>query len=757
MVSGYLHSRFSAQILAESKYTHLPRGHSREATVHHVLSDQMLKSRIVLLSVLTACLLRSPALFSGSGFVSDDDTVEQITPLPISIISESLDDGPRPRAAEAVNSTLSHAEPTNAVGLDTDVDTADLSSAEIDTLATKEFSDKEIANLRQLFLQAEVVLEKGDSANFFLLADQLEDYPLYPYLQYQWLKKHLNYERQIKHYLEQHASSRYAATLKHKWLYQLAKQRQWKTFLEYYTDTTDTSLNCYYHQAQFITGDKQAALNGAKELWVAGYSQPKACDPLFAELEKSSFYNRDLFWRRFDAALQSNNSRLATYIKGLMPKTDQNTADLCLNLYRNPERYIPQLLTRTSAEQAPLMFTHAIDRLANNDINRAITLWDNNRTRFNLSKEDTDKLEKRLAYKLAYENEAGAYERLGQLNESDTSSKSRRIRVALYEQNWPRVIAAIQDLSIEDQQETNWQYWLARAYQETGESLRSEKLFSMLSEKRDFYGYLAAERLNRLYQLSDKPTDATPQEIADIKNRKEFRVAFEFMVLERDNDAKLQWWHALRQLNKNEYPAAAKLAQQWQWDEIAIFTIAKVQQWDDIKMRFPLSYSDNIHENAAEQKLNPVILFGLVRRESAFNKNARSPSGAQGLMQIMPQTARQIAKDLNESRADAESMYNPVKNIQYGSYYYQKLLSQFDGHYAIALAAYNAGPNRVKQWLPDKSVPADIWIETIPYTETRNYVTSVLVYAMIYQQRMQSNELTMSDFTRDVQPLVMLP
>jgi soluble lytic murein transglycosylase len=225
------------------------------------------------------------------------------------------------------------------------------------------------------------------------------------------------------------------------------------------------------------------------------------------------------------------------------------------------------------------------------------------------------------------------------------------------------------------------------------------------------------------------------------------------MTLDRTRDAKLQWWHGLRQLDHSEIPAAAKLAQQWEWDEIAIFTIAKVKQWDDIDLRFPLSYSDKIHENALRHNLDPVILFGLVRRESAFNKDAHSPVGARGLMQIMPKTARQISSDLNERWHGSNSLYDPVKNLRYGSYYYHKLLNQFNGHYALALAAYNAGPHRVKQWLPAESIPADIWIETIPFRETRNYVTSVLVYAMIYQQLVQSNQLSMNDFTQVVQPL----
>jgi soluble lytic murein transglycosylase len=321
------------------------------------------------------------------------------------------------------------------------------------------------------------------------------------------------------------------------------------------------------------------------------------------------------------------------------------------------------------------------------------------------------------------------------------------------------VIAAIEDLNEEEKAQDKWKYWLARAYLETDRADQAELLLTDLSDNRSFYGYLAADRVNSLYQLSHKPVDVTAEEIDQLKNQKEFRVAFELMVLDKKNEAKLQWWHASRHLDKKEILVAAKLAQRWQWDEIAIFTIAKAKYWDDVEVRFPLSYTDKIHENSEQNNLNPVIVYGLIRRESAFNEKATSPTGARGLMQIMPRTGRDIARRLNERWRGKNSLYNPVTNIRYGSYYYQKLLTQFDGHYALALAAYNAGPERVKKWLPeDKAIPADIWIETIPYRETRDYVASVLAYALIYQQRSQTGDpdedaLSMDDFTRDVEPL----
>lgn len=624
----------------------------------------------------------------------------------------------------------------------------------INTTQTEYFSDEELIHLRQLFLQAESSVKNNKKAEYIRLVDQLKEYPLHPYLQYQWLKKHLDDEEQIKHFLLQHKSSRYAGKLKHKWLHHLAKNKQWKLFLQFYSTTNNTRLNCHHHLAQFNTGNKQAALNGAKKLWAVGYSQPRECDPLFAQLKQSSLFTQDLIWQRFDAALQNNKLSLAVYVKKLMPKTEQTTAQLWINLHRNPSRYMQQLLNHTKTAQSPLMFRHAIDRLARNDVTTAIKIWDENKQHFNVDKKLADKLEKRLAFKLAFKGESGAYERLSQLDAPDESSKAWRVRVALTEQNWPNVQSAIDAMDDTEKKKEKWQYWSARASLETGDIEQAEKIFSDLSKKRDFYGYLAADKTNSMYQLSDNPVHVSAKEIDRLENSKEYRVAYELMMLERTAEAKLQWWHALRQLDKDKIMTAAKLAQRWQWDEIAIFTIAKIKHWDDIDLRFPLSYSDKIHENSEQQKLNPAIVFGLVRRESAFNEKAHSPTGARGLMQIMPKTGKQIARDFNERWRGSNSLYNPEKNLKYGSYYYQKLLNKFDGNYALALAAYNAGPHRVKKWLPkDASIPADIWIETIPFHETRDYVTSVLTYALIYQQRIQSTGLSMDDFTRDIQPL----
>ncbi|MDT8283718.1 MAG: hypothetical protein RQ982_13040, partial [Gammaproteobacteria bacterium] len=241
---------------------------------------------------------------------------------------------------------------------------------------TRQPDDEQLAHLRQLFLQAEVSIKDKDDENYFLLAEQIKDYPLYPYLQYQWLRKHLDQETQIKSFLQQQSASRYADKLRNKWLRYLGKNKQWPLLLQNHSKTHDATLNCYFQLAEFNSGDKTAALTGAQKLWAVGHSQAKACDPLFSQLQKSTLFTQDLRWKRFAAALKNNKVSLANHVKNLMPKRYQHAAQLWLNLHRDPSRYIQTFLKEPHSTQSALMFRHAIDRLARTDVKKAIEIWD---------------------------------------------------------------------------------------------------------------------------------------------------------------------------------------------------------------------------------------------------------------------------------------------------------------------------------------------------------------------------------------------
>jgi soluble lytic murein transglycosylase len=614
-------------------------------------------------------------------------------------------------------------------------------------------SVQSLAAMRKAFLQAEQYIAQGRDSDYFALADTLKSYPLYPYLQYQWLKNHLEENSAIEAFLREHAQTRYASLLHRLWLLQLGKNQQWPTFITHYRKGKDLELQCYYAQALYQNRQQQAALDNARQLWLSGKSQPAGCDALFAVFKASPDFNRDLVWQRFGLALTENNSELAAQLVPLLPELERPVAETWLKLHHNPELVKGPADWKLNDPRAGGLFAHAIVRWLETNLSEALDAWDREKQGYSIPADIAADTEKRLALALAFRRDSRAYARLSQLAVSDNATREWRVRAALSQQQWSDVSTALAALSEEEKHQDKWQYWQARALAASGQQQQADAIFRPLAEKRSFYGFLAADRLRQDIVLTDQPVAVSSQEIEGLGQQTNFQVVAELLAIDRKAEAKFQWWHAVSGLDSHHLVVAAKLAQQWQWPSTAIFTIAKANEWDDIDLRFPLQYSSQIQDSAASQQLDPALIFGLIRQESAFDEGADSPAGAKGLMQVMPKTGQQIAASLKDTWTHEASLFNPNVNVKYGSFYYKKLLKQFGGHYLLATAAYNAGPNRVKRWLPEhQALPGDIWIEAIPYKETRGYVSAVLQYALIYQKRLQRNTLKPGDLVREVMP-----
>jgi soluble lytic murein transglycosylase len=599
------------------------------------------------------------------------------------------------------------------------------------------------------FLQAEQAISQGNEAAFLQLNAGLVDYPLYPYLQYQWLSNHLTDTDKISTFLTNYSDSRYGQLLRAKWLDYLATQQRWNEFVQYYQASDNVALACQFQWANYQMGNSTPALNEAKRLWTTGDTLPNECDPLLSALLVSPVMTPELIWQRFELALKKDNVSLATHIRRSMAKADQNAADMWLQVHKKPA------LIENSDFWQPTMaklFAHGVLRMAKANLDEAIAVWDAHKAAVNPNHETVQQVEQKLSLALAHKRDARAYERLNLVTNPDEEVREWKIRAALLEQNWQHVSSALAGLNMEEQRQPKWQYWQARALAETGNAAQSQAVFNKLAQDRSFYGFLAADTINQPYQTADKPVLLANNELETLANETDFKVAQELSFLHRDLEAKRQWSFATKKLPKERLQVAAKLAQSWQWDQIAIVTLVQADYWDDLALRFPLTYSSQVQSNADLQQLDPAVVFGLMRQESMLDKNAESPVGARGLMQIMPETGRQIARKLNEPWQSASSLFEPDTNIKYGTFYYKQLLARFNGNFALAAAAYNAGPNRVNQWLPNgQLMPADVWIETIPFKETRKYVTSVLSYAMIYSQRLQRNSLKIKNLLSDVQ------
>jgi soluble lytic murein transglycosylase len=606
---------------------------------------------------------------------------------------------------------------------------------------------------RQAFLQAEKYRIEKNETGFLSVSAGLTDYILYPYLRYQWLKDHLAQTDQLLAFLSIYKETRYAPALRSKWVDYLAEQERWQDFVRHYEVGKDSADDCQYQWAQYQTGKQQLALTEAKRLWLSGQKAEKLCQPLFSALQNSPLITPELIWQRFEAAITGNHTDTAKATSLLLKAAARKHAELWLQLHQKPELIEDSQFWQEKNAQAGRLFAHATKRLASANLEKALTVWSGKKSEYVIDEQTAQGVESKFGMALLGKKDSRAYGHINKVTLPDEETRAAKVRAALLEQNWQHVNSALTELTSAERQEPKWQYWQARTLHETGKKPQANAVYTALAKDRSYYGFLAADTVNVPYQIIDQPVKVQEDELKQLAEYPTFKASYEFKMLNLDLEARRQWQFAIKNLPKGKLLTAAKLAQQWQWDQIAITTLVKADYWDDMALRFPVLYLTEVQNSADKNSLDVALLYGLMRQESMLDKNAVSSAGAKGLLQLMPETARTVARTLHEPWQSDANLFNPAFNIHYGGYYFKDLLNRFGGHIAVAGAAYNAGPNRAKKWLPITSnVPADIWIETIPFKETRKYVSTVLSYAIIYQNRLKKGNLKLKNLLRDVTP-----
>ena len=233
--------------------------------------------------------------------------------------------------------------------------------------------------------------------------------------------------------------------------------------------------------------------------------------------------------------------------------------------------------------------------------------------------------------------------------------------------------------------------------------------------------------------MADQSTTIAPEKLLDLAAAPTAQRIYELRALGETLEARREWFQLIKPFSNTELRIAAALASQWHWHDMAIATLAQAQAWDEVLERFPRPYAERFTEAARTQGVPVTLAMAVARRESGFWTEARSPVGAQGLMQLMPRTAQSVAKSIDLDSPTNLVLTQADTNIKLGTAYLGQLLQRFNDNRVLALAAYNAGPSRAKKWYTNPQ-PIDAFIEGIPFAETRAYVKAVLLYAAIYAQ-----------------------
>lgn len=590
---------------------------------------------------------------------------------------------------------------------------------------------------QRLFLQAEKLVSQSNSRQYKTLYNQLHYYPLQPYLDQRRLLNSMSLSdtAEIATFLKTHENSPLDWPLRKAWLEYLAKKKNGLLFLQFFKPTNDVELTCQKHLFSLASGvEESVVLPQITALWVVGKSQDKSCNPLFERWEKAGYRTDDIVWQRVELAADGGKHTLLPYLTKLLPEEEQYLGTLWHKVRRDPAvvsklKYFPN----KSAKESQI-YTYGIKRLVWRDPNRAIKAYKKAQQVFKFSKLQQQQINERFALALASKNHKHAKEWLDLLSPEKLNKNMQQWRLTqmLKAQNWSEVINDIKLLSVHQQQDLQWQYWYGRALIATNEVEQGHTVLKALAEKRHYYGFLAASLLQNPVSLQDNPLTVSLLEKAKVFEHPAAKRAFEFYYLNRYTQARREWNYWLSELSDRDKLVAAKVANENGWFDRAIFALSEVGYLDDVSLRFPKAFDDEISQYSAKQNINPAWAFAIARRESSFMTDAHSPVGANGLMQLMPKTA----KRLNKGKASRRYLQKADNNIKLGTKYLRMLLDKNKGNHVLATASYNAGPYRIKSWLKNiDALPADIWIETIPYKETRNYVKSVLAYQEIYQHQ----------------------
>ena len=385
------------------------------------------------------------------------------------------------------------------------------------------------------------------------------------------------------------------------------------------------------------------------------------------------------------------------------------------------------------------------------DTSAAIGQWLGIRERFSFNDDRYYDTSRALAMRAAYRRMPEAHQWLQTFTAraDDLELQEWRIRTALLAEDWQAVINSIAQLPRKEQEEDHWAYWQARALEQTGRAADARSIYSELAELQSYHGFLSADRLQLDYSIYDEPIVPGSDLLGQLASEPALVRAREFHLVGLSTESRREWNNWVRGKSEPALAAAAVLASEWGLHDRAIYAAGLSNSRRAISLRFPLLYRSEVARASMDNAIEPAWIFGVMRRESAYIRDVRSSAGAIGLMQLMPRTARYVA-GLQGKKDWRGDLTESGTNIELGTFYLRHVMDRFDDHQVLATASYNAGPSRVGKWLTDTTMDADIWIDTIPYTETRRYVRAVLAYAAIYEHQLNGEPQRLSNKLRQI-------
>ena len=609
------------------------------------------------------------------------------------------------------------------------------------SVATRAATPDTLAAQRNEFMQSYTAAQQDKNAG--VDSKSLKEYVLFPYLQAVRLLREVQaaptnkvLNQKISAFLDSQGQSPAARDLRHAWLLALASRNEWSTFQKYYRDDGDAELRCQNINALLATEHENEVAALVLPLWLTSERLAAACNAPFQWARDNHVITPALLEQRIRLALKNGNYQLARDLVEGVPVPQSIPLLQSIALIENPLAAMDAVITHPNIKYEPTALLDGWTRLARKNQDAAIVRLPRLINARELNDSDASPYILNLALALAWNRRSETLEYFSRVIPRDMNDQAYewQTRAALWRGDWLLVNKLINAMPASLKSQVRWRYWQVRATERTQGIDATRGAYQQLVNTEDnYFAALAAARINTPYAphpLSFSFDQAMMQKLSSLPDMQRIR---ELVAVQLTQQAISEWNSALANMNAADQFAAAALAHQWGWFEQTILITAKQSQFNDYEFLYPHPFDEEVKTATALTGLPADFIYAQLRQESLYRRDAKSGANALGLMQLIPSSARQTARRLKIARPSDEDLYKPAINIPIGAAHMKQMIDSLNGHVVLALAAYNGGPTAIRRWLPDSAVDSDVWIENIPFNETRTYVPRVLWHSLIFQ------------------------
>ena len=599
------------------------------------------------------------------------------------------------------------------------------------------------ASVETSYQAAREAFNKGRMDRFHAHAAKVpQDHLLAPYIQYWRLKSNSPTVEDQLAFIERYPDTQLSDRVRADLARLFGQGENWPAFRQQFQALMkpDQELQCFEVRARLSEGRQEAGKDGIA-LWRTSRDLPSACDPLFAALAERGILTLEERFVRLRLALDTGNLRLARELNARLPEEQGMDADALDRGQKGDEKLLATPMERRGQREAAL---HALTQIARNDPALAARLWEQHQAAFPESEQHYGWGQIGLHAARRHDPQALAW--FARAGTSRTEPQLLwKTRASLRAGNWLEAYRTILSMPEALQEEPVWRYWKARALKAMNAAFPANVLFARLSREIHYYGLLAEEELPAKLEARPLGYKVTPDDLKAAESLPALQRALLLRKLGDAGNAVAEWNRALGGLEDRLLLAAAELARRESWYDRAIYTAERTRETHDFDLRYLAPYRDLATAYAQDNGLDEAWVYGLMRQESRFVDYARSVAGAQGLMQIMPATAKWIARQMGLKKNAHKDVAKPETNIRFGTYYLKRIFDSLDQSVVLATAGYNAGPGRARGWQAETPLEGAIYVESIPFAETREYVKKVQANAMFYRDRFGGASQSLKD------------